>query len=152
MRAKFDIMAKFQPTDKMCKNCGAVVLNKHINAKYCSTECKSIWFKAHSPTRAWSHLSRNLTGTHSELCVATDLVFRGYEVFSCIAGVTSFDLVAHKSGRLIRVEVATGIHYSDGTCRESGAIRRKYSHSTLHDVLAVVMKKDVKYFPQGIIN
>lgn len=49
--------------------------------------------------------ARNYINAVSEAKVLTDLVFRGFDVFSSTTGKTPFDLVAHKDGKLLKIQV-----------------------------------------------
>lgn len=82
-------------------------------------------------------------GAAAELLVAADLLSRGIEVFRALNMHCSCDLVAHRNGRLVKVEVKTGkIDYRGRPVVGISKQRGK------HDVLAVVdRKRGIHYFP-----
>lgn len=63
---------------------------------------------------------RNYVSAVSEAKVLTDLVFRDFDVFNSTTGKTPFDLIAHKGGKLFRIQVKSVIkqdpdgHYQVG--------------------------------------
>jgi len=60
-------------------------------------------------------VSRSTKGAISELLVAGDLLFKGYEVFRAVSPACSCDLIAQKNGRLTRIEVRTGALNKNGS-------------------------------------
>lgn len=48
---------------------------------------------------------RNYVSAVSEAKVLADFVLRGFDVFSSTTGKTPFDLIAHKDGKLLRIQV-----------------------------------------------
>ena len=86
----------------------------------------------------------HLEGAAREAICKADLLRRGFEVFGAEAGNTSFDIVAHKHGLLLRVEVkgepkaprTSPIAY---TSNSNSVDCRKF------DILAVVDGNSVRY-------
>jgi hypothetical protein len=82
-------------------------------------------------------------GSAAEMLVAADLLSRGIEVFRALNMHCSCDLVAHRFGRLVKVEVKTGKIDSRG--RPIVGISRQRGK---FDVLAVVDRKSgIHYYP-----
>lgn len=55
-------------------------------------------------------------GPLGELFVCMDLMEKGFEVFRAVGNFESFDLVAHKSGKLLRIQVKAGL-YAQGSIK-----------------------------------
>lgn len=55
-----------------------------------------------------NHWRNCAKGPQGELFVCIDLMNRGFEVFRAVGNFESFDLVAHKDGRLLRIQVKAG--------------------------------------------
>src|SRR5277367_3349367 len=77
--------------------------------KYCSQSCRQNAYGRRvyvpSPHR---NLPSAVVGAASELRVAVDLFYKGYEVFRALAHTCSCDLLAIKDEKTVRVEVKTG--------------------------------------------
>ena len=58
-------------------------------------------------------LSASTVGAISELAVCSDLLSKGYDVFRSVSPAAPCDLIAHKEGKLIRVEVKTNARKPD---------------------------------------
>lgn len=80
----------------------------------------------------------------SELLVAADLTKRGFHVSRALSGAAPFDLIAHKDGETLRVEVTTGqcrfraIRYSPQKDHKCNA--------GIFDLLAVMCDGKVHYY------
>lgn len=84
-------------------------------------------------------------GTMFELLVAADLLKRGFEVFKSVSHAASCDLIAHKDGYLIRIEVK-GRRYAK---RKKGHSWTKgygkFKDCRQFDVLARVTGEQIEY-------
>jgi hypothetical protein len=81
-------------------------------------------------------------GCAAELLVAVDLLNRGIEVYRALSQHSSCDMIAHRLGRMVRVEVKTG---RIGRYGPEVALTRQRGK---FDVLAVVDRKSgIHYFP-----
>ncbi len=87
---------------------------------------------------------RNSVGASSELKVCADLLDRGYDVFRAVSPQCPCDLIAHKDGRLCRVEVRTGSKLTPDTIKY--AINKKYDQGR-QDIFAVVLPSQIVYSP-----
>jgi hypothetical protein len=82
-------------------------------------------------------------GAAAEMLVSADLLSRGIEVFRALNIHCSCDLIAHRHGRLVRIEVKTGS--LDWRGRPQVGISKQRGK---HDVLAVVDRKSgIHYYP-----
>lgn len=96
---------------------------------------------ANAATLATEGLTSTI-GAAAELLVAADLLNRGIEVFRALNIHCSCDLIAHRHGKLARIEVKTGRLDWNG---QPTAICRQRSK---HDILAVVdRRRGIHYFP-----
>ena len=87
-------------------------------------------------------LANGTLGAMRELVVCADLLSRGFDVFRAVSPSCSFDLVAHRSGRLYRVEVSTGF------ARPDGSISHSKRDTSRFDLLGLVLQSgDVAYQP-----
>lgn len=86
----------------------------------------------------------HLEGAAREAIAKADLLRKGFEVFGAEAGNTSFDIVAHKYGFLIRVEVK-GEAKSPRTSPVAFAAKSNRLDCRKFDILAVVEGNSVRY-------
>lgn len=83
-------------------------------------------------------------GAVSELIVSVDLMRKGYHVFRALSAHCPCDLIAMDAGRVIRIEVRTGIVNPTGSISypRSGLSKHAY------DVMAIVIRGvEVQYIP-----
>lgn len=66
-----------------------------------------------------------LKGAAREAIVKADLLLRGFEVFQAVCPNSTFDLVAHKRGVLLRVEVKGKNHAARGTSPTSSMCKTR---------------------------
>ena len=87
-------------------------------------------------------------GVFSELTVAMDLIKRGYDVFMSMHPNSPFDMVAHKDGKLLRVEAKTARRTQTGTLTNLCDNKGKY------DVLALSILSEgvVIYYPAELLD
>ena len=81
--------------------------------KTCTEEChKKRLSKLTGRAVFGEKLAAGTTGAMSELCVAVDLMKKGYAVFRALSPACFCDLIAIKDGKSLNVEVKTGYLYS----------------------------------------
>lgn len=119
---------------RLCKGCEEpLAADAHPARKWCSRACYARRYNA----RHFKHdlgAQRGTVGAWAELVAAIDLMGRGFDVYRAVAPHAPFDLVAHKQGRLLRVEVRTGRRSAAGvpTCSRAGT----------YDLLAIVLPQE----------
>lgn len=92
-----------------------------------------------------------LLGTQRELIVLQDLTQRGFETFTAL-GNTSFDIVAHKAGECVRIEVKGQGPKQRKTCKgpvgtvSGGSI----GDCRLYDVRATVLRDNSIRYQRSI--
>jgi hypothetical protein len=124
--------------DRVCQlvACAKAFKSKSPVAKYCSNKCTK---------QAYWGVTLNLCsgriGAMNELIAAADLISKGYEVFRSVSPASSCDLIILKEGRTQLVKVRTGQRHS-----RTGKIRLMHPKHRA-DILAVVIAKEVFYFP-----
>jgi hypothetical protein len=122
-----------------CKQCGKEMPDtKQKSAKFCSDDCRMKFhkngienFRSINPGTS---ISTRQIGFVSEMKVAIDLSFRGYEVFNSLYNA-SCDIIALKEGKMLRIEVKTGFY-------KCGKLRTGSVKSGCHDVLAIYSPSD----------
>lgn len=92
--------------------------------------------------RAQDHIA---LGIANELTVASDLFRKGLHVFSNMGIQSPFDLVAHRDGILLRIEVTSGHLDADGRQVPGKTVPPR----SMYDVLAVVYASgEIIYTPE----
>lgn len=111
---------------------------------YCSSRCRLSVANIGRPI-----VERKHVGTLSLMMVCTDLVKRGYEVFTAISPHGVCDAVAIKGRLTLRIEVTTGTYYAGGTVR-SLQYPPHQRYADQYDTLAVVVQTlgEIHYFGQ----
>lgn len=129
----------------VCDYCHTEYTKSRRDQRYCSTSCYSLAYSDanYSFNVNLGPSGRSVTGAAVELIVAADLLFQGFEVFRAVAPHCSCDLVAHKDGILLRIEVKRSTQRKDGTLIRPSCNPDKF------DVLALVgsARNDVTYDP-----
>lgn len=119
-----------------CRACGRpVVSNKirRINTQTCSPRCATAARRTTAgQPNPFPACNKGTKGAAGELIVCVDLLSKGWEVFRAVSPQCSCDLVAHRAGELVRVEVRTGYRNARG--------RVVASRKCDADVLAVVLE------------
>ncbi len=132
----------------MCgKNIPAERIRRRITT--CSPQCKAELFKKRhleaNHNRPAYDFENSVVGTISELVVCLDLMKRGYSVFRPMNGCESCDIIALKGGKMIRVEVTTGVRCIGGTLTH----KKKRPPGEVFDILGVVERNDtITYSPK----
>lgn len=97
----------------------------------------------------------NLVGAGREVLVSLDLIKKGFEPFMAV-GSLSFDLVAHKAGQCVRIEVKGVPPNSKRGLTGPLTSGRKDGRDNLHpqffDVLAIVDHDDVVHYRRCLLN
>jgi hypothetical protein len=93
-------------------------------------------------TKRYQKDRRAHTGAANELLVASDLIKKGYDIFRSESPHAPFDLVAHKDGVLLRIEVRTGQRLANGKTSVG-----RFGH---WDVLAIVVSGRIEYEGRAI--
>jgi hypothetical protein len=93
--------------------------------------------------KPWT-LNTTTSGMVSELIVAADLTRRGFHVFRALSSAAPFDLVAHKDGETLRVEVTTG-QYQYHALRYN-VQKDNRCNAGVFDLLAVMCDGKVYYY------
>lgn len=133
-----------------CLECGHQIPTKRLSwktTKFCSNRCRQIAYNKNTTQRsAYKHLSPGTVGALHELTVACDLIRRGFHVFRAISASCVCDLAILKGKKLVRVEVTTGYH------TVAGNITYPLHDPSNYDIMAVVVKGGITYFPPGILD
>jgi hypothetical protein len=130
--------------EKECPVCKNNFSTNRLDKKYCSKPCQD---KAKDdrcilqPAYDINNTSTNTTGAISELEVSADLLKKGYEVFRAVSPSCSCDLIAHKNGKLLKIEVRTG---SINVVTKTKLVNRSNFRA---DILAAVYSSGVEYDP-----
>ncbi len=82
-------------------------------------------------------------GAISELAVAVDLMYRGFEVFRALSPASSCDLIIYRDGKALRVEVKTDRRLAFKTHRKKEG--SKFLEKT--DIVAIPMEGYIDYYP-----
>lgn len=131
-----------------CKFCRKPLSERKIrrHALYCDRICSRNFVKKQyaSLNGRDGTVSRATVGAVSELIVSVDLLRRGYDVFRALSPSCSCDLVILKNGRVIRVEVRTGVINTGGKIAHAW----KEKDRDRSDVLAVVVNGSIIYKPE----
>lgn len=136
-----------------CKRCnGDIPLSRmKRHPVYCGEECASQWHR-----EAWTKrnrhskikLSASVIGAMHELLVSADLFKMGYSVFRSLSPSAPCDIVILKNGKLLRVEITTGILSSTGKIYNAKMYKPKKVKEQ-YDVLAIAFKGKITYEPES---
>lgn len=91
----------------------------------------------------------NLKGAWRESVVAADLQSKGFEVFTAL-GTASCDLIAHKYGLCLRIEVK-GPHHGVAPIAPLGCMS-KARYCSDFDVFATVVDKDTIVYARSVLH
>lgn len=98
-----------------CVGCGEKIPeNRNRQARYCSARCATAHYRSRHLTNPSPYLDRPATGAAHELLATIALLQRHYYVFRNVSASGPCDLIAMKDGKLLKVEVGTCQHYSNG--------------------------------------
>jgi hypothetical protein len=128
----------------VCSECSKSFLSAWKHSKFCSAFCRKKHGYDHDGLErvAPKEIPKDSIGTIGELLTACDLLKKGYEVFKSVSHQCSCDLIASKDGKLLRIEVKTGIlnPRNGGRSKPNGGNRK-------FDILATVYSDGVRYSP-----
>ena len=114
---------------RLCIGCGAPIVNRIGQARYCSYRCLRLHRGA-----ARGVLASGTVGAMAELAVCNDLMQRGFDVFRAQSPACSCDLILLGGRGPVRVEVRTGSYIVNGKLKYSKPLRDRGRQ----DVYAVV--------------
>lgn len=130
----------------VCEGCGGEIPEERQRrgALYCSDNCRRELFKKLYKTGnpRPQNTSTGTTGVVSELRVAIDLLYRGYNVFRALSPNGPCDLAILKEDKLLKVEVKTAYYSPHG-----GSIHMPKPRTKDYDVLASVLHDKIIYEP-----
>lgn len=101
-----------------CIGCGSEIPEKRTrrHARFCSNHCRELTDRANYQKKNMrkTEVPTGTRGAMSELLVCADLMGLGYEVFRNVSPHASCDLAILRDGKLMRVEVTTGVYTASG--------------------------------------
>lgn len=141
----------------ICEFCSKPIVDRGDNGGrriYCSEDCakrgnqrKQTEKRRQCNLQARLGLKGGTIGAINESVVAVDLVKRGWHVYTAFEPTHSFDILAVKSSRYVRVEVKTETVLPSGAT--SMAQKKTQRPGESYDVLAKVQNlSDITYDPE----
>lgn len=127
---------------RTCKQCPTIFTTGRMTTVFCSQKCQQASYRARgfgSRPMGELPLTTGTKGALGELRTCADLLSKGWEVFRAVSPSCSCDLIMHKDGKLLKVEVRTGCkNLKSGVYYPGkGKIRA--------DILAIVLSDGVVY-------
>ena len=120
--------------DRKCPACGREFTPNTFGQTYCGRTCK-LSAVSQRPSNARllppDGLPTGTTGAAAEMLVISDLLMRGYYVFRSCSANAPFDVVAIKEGKVLKVEVTTGVRCVSGRLSWPAHIKHKDSYTHL---------------------